>query len=337
MMKPNTPPDSPTCGLKPHRTCRVKSETPQPEPQRGTLIPLCEALRKLLPGAEERISYRMPCFAVRGKAVAGFDGFGQHCSYFPHSGSVLAAVGELPAWVDRQGGTLRFPIGRRLPTSLVKRLIRVRLDELSAVRNGKRFEFYDDGTVKAEGPVKDGLLHGTWSWYRRDGSLLRTDRYRMGEPVGPPAVPPARRAGPAKPGRAAGPVLLAGGNPQVAKGDGGEPVQAYLDALDGWKHDVVAGLDELIARAVPGVRKAVRWNSPFYGAEAGGWFLGLHCLTRYVKVTFFAGTSLEPMPPVASKAAGARGVHLGERDRPDDERLLAWVRQAAALPGWTGF
>ncbi len=318
-----------------------------PEPQRATLAALCETLRELLPGAEERLSYRMPCFAVRGKAVAGFDGFTQHCSYFPHSGSVLATVGELPAWVDAQGGTLRFPIGRRLPKSLVKRLIRVRLDEISAVRNGKRVEFFDDGTVKAEGPVKDGLLHGTWSWYRRDGSPVRTVRYRMGEPVAPPSGPAkpagARRAGlaepsgPAKPGRATGPVMLAGGNPQIAKGDGDEPVQAYLDALDGWKHDVVAGLDELIVRAVPGVRKAVRWNSPFYGTETGGWFLGLHCLTRYVKVTFFAGTSLVPVPPVASKTAGTRCVHLGDQDRPDDAQLLAWVRQAAALPGWTGF
>ena len=171
----------------------------------------------------------------------------------------------------------------------------------------------------------------------------------MGEPVGPTAASHARRsgagrpAGSARPGPTAGsagsggPVLLAGGNPQIAKGDGDEAVQAYVDALEGWKHDVVAGLDALIVRAVPGVRKAVRWNSPFYGAEAGGWFLGLHCLTRYVKVTFFAGTSLDPVPPVSSKTPGTRCVHLGEHDGVDDDQLLAWVRQAAVLPGWTGF
>lgn len=154
------------------------------EPQRQTLEQLRDDLRSLLPAAEERISYRMPCFAVQGKAVAGFDGFAEHCSYFPHSGNVIAHAGPLPAWADPDRGTLRFPIGKRLPKGLLRRLIRVRLDQISSVTDGKRFEFFDDGMVKAEGSMRDGALHGAWRWYRRDGSLLRTGSFRHGEKVG---------------------------------------------------------------------------------------------------------------------------------------------------------
>jgi uncharacterized protein YdhG (YjbR/CyaY superfamily) len=153
-------------------------------PQRETLERLRDTLRELLPAAEERISYRMPCFAVQGKAVAGFDGFRDHCSYFPHSGSVLSRVEGLPAWAEADGGTLRFPIGKRLPKAVVRRLVRARLDEISAVEQGKRFEFFDDGSVRAVGSMRAGRLHGAWTWYRRDGSLLRTGSFRDGERVG---------------------------------------------------------------------------------------------------------------------------------------------------------
>ena len=127
--------------------------------------------------------------------------------------------------------------------------------------------------------------------------------------------------------------LLAGGNPQIPKGDGDAPVQAYIAAMPGWKSDLGHRLDELIVRTVPGVRKAVRWNSPFYGVEGAGWFLSYHVFTRYVKVTFFRGASLEPLPPGAGKDRNARwvDVHQGELD---EKRMAAWVRQAAALPGW---
>lgn len=155
-----------------------------PEPQRATLVVLRDTLRELLPTAEERLSYGMPCFAVQGKAVAGFDGYKQHCSYFPHSGSVIGSVGPLPSWADADAGTLRFPIGKRLPKGLLRKLIRVRLDQISAVSNGKRFDFFDDGTVKAAGSMKSGELHGAWRWYRRDGTLMRTGSFRLGEPVG---------------------------------------------------------------------------------------------------------------------------------------------------------
>lgn len=133
------------------------------------------------------------------------------------------------------------------------------------------------------------------------------------------------------------PTLLAGGNPQIPKGDGPEVVQAYLDAVPGWKQDVGVRLDRLIAEAVPDVRRAVRWNSPFYGVEGRGWFASFHCVTRYVKVTFFAGTSLDPVPPESSKDEHARYVHVFEVDGPTDDELRSWFAQAAALDGWHGF
>jgi hypothetical protein len=132
--------------------------------------------------------------------------------------------------------------------------------------------------------------------------------------------------------RAAKPALLAGGNPQIAKADGDAPVQAYIAAVPGWKSDVGRRLDKLIVRTVPGVRKAVKWNSPFYGIEGQGWFLSFHTFTNYVKVTFFQGTSLRPVPP-GGKAKEARWIDIHEDDL-DEAQLAKWIRQAAALPGW---
>ena len=136
------------------------------------------------------------------------------------------------------------------------------------------------------------------------------------------------------PRRAARPKLLAGGNPQIAKGDGDAPVQAYLAAMPGWKRDVGRRLDALIAKTVPGAVKAVRWNSPFYGVAGRGWFLGFHCLTRYVKIAFFRGAELRPPPPGPSKDPLVRYLDVYENDPPDDARLARWIRQAAKLPGW---
>jgi hypothetical protein len=133
------------------------------------------------------------------------------------------------------------------------------------------------------------------------------------------------------------PRLLSGGNPQIAKGDGEGPVRAYIEAMPGWKREVGRKLDALVARTVPGVKRAVRWNSPFYGTAERGWFLGVHCLTKYVKLAFFRGTSLKPMPPVESKNEGTRYVHLHEGDAVDTDQLTRWIRQAAALEGWRGF
>ena len=129
------------------------------------------------------------------------------------------------------------------------------------------------------------------------------------------------------------PVLLSGGNPQIAKADGDAPVQAYIAAMPGWKSDVGRRLDDLIVRTVPKVRKAVRWNSPFYGIEGQGWFLSYHVFTRYVKVTFFQGALLQPAPPGAGKDKDARWVDIYE-DKLDEDQLTEWVRQAASIPGW---
>ncbi|MGH9796365.1 MAG: DUF1801 domain-containing protein, partial [Candidatus Acidiferrales bacterium] len=133
---------------------------------------------------------------------------------------------------------------------------------------------------------------------------------------------------------AAKPTLLAGGNPQIAKADGDAPVQAYIAAMPGWKRDVGRRLDALIVRTVPGVRKAVKWNSPFYGIDGQGWFLAIRCLTRYVKVGFFRGMSLLPLPPGESKQQEVRYLDIYEHDQLDEAQLAAWFRQAAAVPGW---
>lgn len=129
-------------------------------------------------------------------------------------------------------------------------------------------------------------------------------------------------------------VLLSGGNPQIAKGDGDTPVQAYIAAMPEWKSALGKRLDALIEKAVPGVRKAVRWNSPFYGVEGQGWFVSFHCFTKYVKLTFFRGTSLEPMPPGTSKDPNTRYLDIREDDVVDEDQLVDWLRQAAAIPGW---
>jgi hypothetical protein len=133
--------------------------------------------------------------------------------------------------------------------------------------------------------------------------------------------------------KAAEPALLSGGNPQIAKGDGDAPVQAYIAAMPGWKSDVGRRLDTLIASAVPNVRKAVKWNSPLYGIEGNGWFLGIHCFTSYVKVAFFRGASLHPVPPIESKSQDTRYFHIHEGGAFDEAQFADWVRQASELPG----
>jgi hypothetical protein len=165
--------------------------------------------------------------------------------------------------------------------------------------------------------------------------------------------PTARSKGPAKPGAEAKPrtsrpargakpirvqegekvVLLSGGNPQIAKADGDAPVQAYIAAMPGWKRDLGKRLDMLIVRTVPNVHKAVKWNSPFYGIEGQGWFLNFHCFTKYVKMAFFRGTSLRPLPPGESKHKDVRYLDIHEDDKLDEGQLAAWVKQASRLPG----
>jgi hypothetical protein len=132
---------------------------------------------------------------------------------------------------------------------------------------------------------------------------------------------------------AAKPKLLSGGNPQIAKADGDAPVQAFISAMPGWKKDIGKRLDAIITHSVPDVRKAVKWNSPFYGIDGKGWFLSFHVFTHYVKVTFFKGGSLEPRPPGASKHEEVRYCDIREEGF-DETQMVSWVKQAAALPGW---
>ncbi|MDI6027250.1 DUF1801 domain-containing protein [Corticibacterium sp. UT-5YL-CI-8] len=143
----------------------------------------------------------------------------------------------------------------------------------------------------------------------------------MKEPSRKPASKPAE------------PVLLSGGNPQIAKGYGDEPVQAYIAAMPGWKRHIGQRIDALIVRAVPEVSKAVKWNSPFYGIEGQGWFMSMHCFTKYVKVAFFRGASLQPVPPGTSKQKDVRYLDIHENDAIDEAQFTAWVAQASQLPG----
>ena len=136
-----------------------------------------------------------------------------------------------------------------------------------------------------------------------------------------------------QPGEVAKPTLLSGGNPQIAKADGDAAVQAYIGAMPGWKRQAGRRLDTIIACVVPGVRKAIRWNSPFYGIEGQGWFLGFHCVTKYVKVAFFCGASLSPAHPGESKQKRVRYLHIYRDDLFNEAQFAAWVKQAIELPG----
>jgi hypothetical protein len=130
------------------------------------------------------------------------------------------------------------------------------------------------------------------------------------------------------------PTLLSGGNPQIPKGDGDAPVQAYIAAMPGWKSEAGRRLDEIITRAVPNLQKAVKWNSPFYGVEGQGYFLSYHCFAKYIKLAFFQGASLHPIPPVASKDENTRYVHIHEGEEINETQMTDWIKQAAALPGY---
>ena len=169
------------------------------------------------------------------------------------------------------------------------------------------------------------------------GKTSRTPAKVTKKPAGKRAV--ARSSAPRKPAaksqsrKAAKPVLLSGGNPQIAKGYGDAPVQAYIAAMPGWKRDVGRRLDALIVRTIPHVSKAVKWNSPFYGVENGVWFLGIHCFDKYIKVAFFRGRSLRPLPPGESKQKEVRYLDIRENDDLDEKQFAEWVKQASRLPG----
>jgi hypothetical protein len=144
--------------------------------------------------------------------------------------------------------------------------------------------------------------------------------------TGKPAKKTARKT-------AAKPALLSGGNPQIAKAEGDAPVQAYIAATPGWKREVGRRLDALITRSIHGVRKAVKWNSPFYGVGNEGWFLSYHCFAKYVKVTFFRGTSLRPLPSGESKQKEVRYLDIYQDEPIDEAQLVDWIKQSSQLPG----
>jgi uncharacterized protein YdhG (YjbR/CyaY superfamily) len=154
------------------------------QPHRSTLMALRATLLSILPRAEEGLKYGMPCVLLQGKVVAGYDAFKRHCSYFPHSGNVLEHVPGIPDGYVTTPGTLQFPVDKPLSVALVKRLVKVRIAQISDVRDGKRFEFYPDGAVKAVGGMKAGKLHGKWKWYRQDGTLMRTGQFVSGAKTG---------------------------------------------------------------------------------------------------------------------------------------------------------
>ena len=133
------------------------------------------------------------------------------------------------------------------------------------------------------------------------------------------------------------PVLISGGNPQIFKADGDALVQAYIAAMPEWKRDIGRQLDSLVVATIPEVQKAVRWNTPFYGIDGNGWFLSFHCFTNYIKITFLNGSSLEPLPPEASKVPTVRYLHVSEVQPLDEDQFIKWVKQARALPGDTPF
>lgn len=158
----------------------------QPEPQRATLEAVAATLRTLLPGAVETISYGMPAFEIDGTAVAGFAGFAKHCSYFPHSGELVERLADDLAGYDCNKGTVRFPVDTPLPKSLLRKLVvaRIDLENERPPRQGKVRRFYDNGFLESRGAMRDGVMHGAWTWYRRDGSLKRTGNFRLGEQTG---------------------------------------------------------------------------------------------------------------------------------------------------------
>jgi len=152
--------------------------------QRSALTAVRETLRSVLPHATECIKYGMPAFALDGKGVAGYAAYQDHCGYYPMSGSVIEAAGDAVSKYPRSKGGIQFATDQRLPVGLIRKLVKLRLAEIASVQNGKRTEYFDDGQLKAVGPMKDGELHGNWKWFRRDGTLLRTGRFSHGAQVG---------------------------------------------------------------------------------------------------------------------------------------------------------
>ena len=229
----------------------------------------------------------------------------------------------------------------------------------NAAKSKQHTIYHKDGSIYGTGQMLGGKMHGYWEFFRKSGKIMRSgsfDREQQvgtwttydtsGKPfkvtemkAGAKAKPAASKVKPikavAKPSArtTAKPKLLSGGNPQIAKAYGDVPVKAYIDAMPGWKSELGRRLDALITRSVPKVHKAVKWNSPLYGIEEGVWFLSFHCFAKYIKVAFFRGASLRPIPPGKSKQKEVRYLDIYEDDQLNDSQFAAWVKQASKLPG----
>jgi hypothetical protein len=281
--------------------------------QRAALNRLRRVIQSAAPRAEECISYGLAAFRLDGRALVAFGATRDHCAFFPMSGTTIAAHADRLGRYKTSKGTIRFQPDNPLPMALVRLLVKARIAENAALQTKPR-----KSATKSKSPPKAGAPPKAKPGAReakQSGSKAKPIKVREGEkaPV----------------------VLLSGGNPQIANSDGDAPVQAYIAAMPGWKSDLGKRLDALIVRNVPNVRKAVRWNTPFYGIEGQGWFLGFHVFTRYVKVSFFRGTSLRPVPPGGTvRSKDARWIDIREGDELDEAQMATWVKQAAALPGW---
>ena len=210
-----------------------------------------------------------------------------------------------------------------------KQVVKLTFARGASLKDPKRlFNSSLEGTVRRAIDIREGEKVAEAAFkalVRQAAALNGAGRAQRSKKA--PTKTDARKRGQAKP------KLLSGGNPQIARGEGDAPVQAYIAAVPGWKRDVARRLDAVIVRTVPGVRKAVKWNSPFYGVEDQGWFLSFHCFTKYVKVTFFRGTSLRPVPPGESRMKETRYLDIHEGDAIDEAQLASWVKQASELPG----
>ena len=277
--------------------------------QRAALNRLRRVIQSAAPRAEECISYGLAAFRLDGRALVAFGATRDHCAFFPMSGTTIASHADRLGRYKTSKGTIPFQPDNPLPMALVRLLVKARIAENAALQTKPR-KSATKSPPKAGAPpkAKPGAREA-----KQSGSKVKPIKVREGEkaPV----------------------VLLSGGNPQIAKADGDAPVQAYIAAMPGWKSDFGKRLDALIVHNVPNVRKAVRWNTPFYGIEGQGWFLGFHVFTRYVKVSFFRGTSLRPLPPGESKQKEVRYLDIHEDDQLDEAQLAAWVKQASELPG----
>lgn len=331
------------------KTSRAMTARPKPgsalgkaaarKPERGDWrVEMLERLRGLIlqadPAIVEEVKWRKPSNDMRGVPVWSREGIICTGEMYKNAVKLTFANGAKLADPARQfnaslDGNTRRAIdlheGDELDVQAFEALIRAAVALNAASRSKQRrieaMAKHSSHTAKVGGST---------------GSRRRSPKPTAREATPRPASRTRRTAGKPEAGTAPGVRLLAGGNPQMAKAEGDSPVQAYIAAIPGWKREIGRRLDALISQTVPGVRKAVKWNSPFYGIENQGWFAAFHVFARYVKVTFFKGTSLRPVPPGGKSQEGRWiDIHEGGHDF-DETQLAAWIRQASELPGWSG-